>query len=295
MPRSVSHSATPEIAIPTSACTMRFTRAPPRRGAARFARAVPGACTHPGAAAVNTTRRSPGQRSTARARLLGRRDRRLPRGSGHRVERRLAPPDARRVLERQPRHGRPGLARARPEVRREDDVRESEVSLGYARLVREDVEPAAPTRPSASASARAASSSTPPRAVFTTIAPGLRSAMRSRERRFWVAEVSGTCSDTKSLCVSSSSSETRSAHVTPASRGLAYSTRRSNPRARRANAWPMRPKPTTPTVLPGHLGPEHPRGVDLASSRRRGRSGRPRRRAARRRGAAPSRGRRSRR
>ena len=69
-----------------------------------------------------------------------------------------------------------------------------------------------------------------------------------------VSGVSGACSDTKSERSSSSSS------ATPPPR-LVWSTSQSKPSTRRATAWPMRPKPTMPTVAPWRSWPSSSCGL----------------------------------
>ncbi len=105
-------------------------------------------------------------------------------------------------------------------------------------------------RPSTSASR----STSPPRAAFTIRTPGRILAIVSARTRCSVSGVSGACSVMKSDAASSSSSP---ACITWVSRKRSGDTNGScaitcmpRPRARDATSWPIRPKPSTPSVLP---------------------------------------------
>ncbi len=113
--------------------------------------------------------------------------------------------------------------------------------------------PAPATRPSLSASASACSSTRPPRAALMMRTSGLHSASSRAPISPVVSGVLGRWIEMKSLSRSSSS---RSTSVTPscaARAGWTYgsyaSSRVPNAAIRWAKSTPMRPSPTTPTVL----------------------------------------------
>ncbi len=114
--------------------------------------------------------------------------------------------------------------------------------------------PAPATRPSAIASASARSSTRPPRAAFTMRTPGLTVASSFSPIRPTVSGVRGRCTEMKSLSRMSSSSPTSRTPSCAARAGCTYGSYaiRSVPKAaiRWATSTPMRPSPTTPTVLP---------------------------------------------
>ncbi len=114
--------------------------------------------------------------------------------------------------------------------------------------------PAPPTRPSASASARACSSTRPPRAALTIRTPGLTMESSFSPISPTVSGVFGRWMEMKSLSRSSSSRPTRRTPSCAARAGWMYGSyaisRVPNAAMRCANSTPMRPRPTTPTVLP---------------------------------------------
>jgi hypothetical protein len=114
--------------------------------------------------------------------------------------------------------------------------------------------PAPATRPSLSATASAASSISPPRAALTIRTPGLTSASSFSPIRPVVSGVRGRWIEMKSLSRSSSSSPTRRTPSCAARAGCTYGSYAISlvPKAamRWAKSTPMRPSPTTPTVLP---------------------------------------------
>ena len=114
--------------------------------------------------------------------------------------------------------------------------------------------PAPPRWPARSESARAASSTTPPRATLRTIEPGFSFAIASRPMRPRVERVSGTWTVTTSARASNSSNSTSSTPWLAAASAVTYgSTPRtviSIARARTAIAWPILPRPMIPSVRP---------------------------------------------
>ena len=121
--------------------------------------------------------------------------------------------------------------------------------------------PAPATRPSASADARAASSTIPPRAALTmcTVGLTLRSASSPISPR--VSGVLGRCTVMKSDSASSSSSETIRTPICAARAGWTYGSyaisETPNADSRCATRTPIRPRPTTPTVLSCSSTPEY--------------------------------------
>ncbi len=114
--------------------------------------------------------------------------------------------------------------------------------------------PAPPRCPLRSASATAASSTTPPRATLRTIDPGFILAIAALPIRPFVPRVSGTCTVTTSERRSSSSRSTSSAPWLAAwsavTNGSTARTGISIARARSAMAWPILPSPMIPSVRP---------------------------------------------
>ena len=100
--------------------------------------------------------------------------------------------------------------------------------------------------PSRSATTSAASSTTGPRAVFTSTADGRIRASAAASIRCRVSGSSGTCRLTTSAASSSSSSES----PRPAKSGRAPKLSAS-----RAVSRPILPAPTTPKILPSRLSP----------------------------------------
>jgi len=119
--------------------------------------------------------------------------------------------------------------------------------------------PAPPSRPSRSASARAASSTIPPRATLRTIAPGRMVAMAAASSRLRVVRVSGTCRvSTSQRAITSARSKSATPWFAAASavtNGSWPMTSISIARARSAMAMPILPRPTMPRVLPRNSTP----------------------------------------
>jgi len=113
---------------------------------------------------------------------------------------------------------------------------------------------APPSLPLSTKRATAASSTTPPRAAFTRYAPGFMAASCASPSMPRVDSVSGTCSETTSPRRSTSSSVPSSMSSPEAfssvRNGSKATTRMPNARARFATSLPMRPAPTSPSVLP---------------------------------------------
>ena len=114
---------------------------------------------------------------------------------------------------------------------------------------------AAPARwPECSASARAASSTIPPRATLRTIAPGFVASSWALPMSPRVCDVSGVWTVMTSARCRSSVMPTRRAPASDACSSVRYGslarTRISQPTARRATALPIFPSPTMPSVLP---------------------------------------------
>ena len=114
--------------------------------------------------------------------------------------------------------------------------------------------PAAPRRPLRSATTSAASSTSPPRAVLTRIAPGFMRAIAPALMICAVSGARGTCSDTTSLEPSSASSGMRSPTAPGFELRLAYSTRAPMACSIGARRRGTAPYPTSPTVRP-HTSP----------------------------------------
>ena len=234
----------------------------------------------------------------ARARSLGRPpgSRRSARFSLRAPGTAAAPPgDARGVLEHAPRHGRARLARAGSEVRGQDDVLEAEVCLGHARLVREDVE---------------ARTADPPlrerlgegRVVEHAAPCGVHdNRVRLEERDTLAREQVASRRDERDVQgdeVALGEERFERDALRPRHSGLARA-RVKDPHVEAACAPRERladpAEPDDAHRLAGHLRPEHPGRVDLCPPAGADNPVAPRRRGARRRGGAPSRGRRSRR
>ena len=119
--------------------------------------------------------------------------------------------------------------------------------------------PAPPRCPDRSASATAASSTTPPRATLRRIDPGLSRAIASRPMRPRVARVNGTWTVTTSARANISSNPTISTPWLAAASAVTYgstpSTTISIARARTAMACPILPSPTIPSVRPRSSSP----------------------------------------
>ncbi len=112
---------------------------------------------------------------------------------GHEVRRAPAGEHGDDALARELGHAharRPGCA---ADVGKECGVRRRQQSRVHLGLALVDVEPAAKRRPSSSAIASASSSTTSPRAVFTSTAVGFMSASRRASINSRVSSVSGTC------------------------------------------------------------------------------------------------------
>ena len=123
--------------------------------------------------------------------------------------------------------------------------------------------PAAKIRFSRNASTSATSSTTGPRAVFTSTAVGFINESSREEIKCRVSPVNGTCTETKSLSRNNSSNETNRApkeSISALARRLLYNTRIPNPLAIRANRDPIRPAPITPIVFPTTLIPKNCNG-----------------------------------
>ncbi len=120
--------------------------------------------------------------------------------------------------------------------------------------------PAAASGPSRNARASAASSTMPPRAMLTSVAPGFIRASCAAPIRWCVCAEYGSTSTTWSEVASSVSSSTRAA-PSSASFGaglrLVYCRRIEKPLARRATAEPIRPMPTMPSVAPCTSAPRN--------------------------------------
>ena len=110
------------------------------------------------------------------------------------------------------------------------------------------------TWPDFSASAKASSSTKPPRAQLMMRTPFLVLARFSRLRMLAVCLVNGTCNVIKSARLSSSSSSTFSTPIFSAfsspRKGSYATTFIFKPRARSQTMPPMLPAPMTPSVLP---------------------------------------------
>ena len=136
--------------------------------------------------------------------------------------------------------------------------------------------PAPPRWPARSDSATAASSTTPPRATFSTIDPGLSFAIAALPISPRVARVSGTWTVTTSARRRSSSISTSSTPWLAACSAVTYGstpmTVISMARARRAMAWPILPRPTMPSVRPRSSRPVNcerfhsPRRIDASAA-----------------------------
>ena len=113
---------------------------------------------------------------------------------------------------------------------------------------------APPRRPPSRASEMAAWATNCPRAVFTSRAARFIAASSARPSQCRVSALSGTWSETKSDSASSValSTRTRPSSASSSGRGerLTYSSRIPKPRARRATAAPIFPRPTRPSVAP---------------------------------------------
>ena len=100
-------------------------------------------------------------------------------------------------------------------------------------------------------------------------------ASASRPRKPRVSSVSGRCSVRKSAAASTSSgglerARRRARGSAPSTTNGSYATTRiPRPSARRATCWPMRPKPSTPSVLSGELDPAPARALPAALLERR--------------------------
>ena len=113
--------------------------------------------------------------------------------------------------------------------------------------------PAPATRPSLSASARACSSTIPPRAALMIRTVGLTWRSASSPIRPTVSGVLGRCTVMKSLTASSSSRPTRRTPIWAARARETYGSKATtsmpNAESRCATRTPIRPSPTTPTTF----------------------------------------------
>ena len=162
-----------------------------------------------------------------------------------------------------------GLLGGRGEVRRHDDVGSSSSGPEYGSSGRRRAQPPRPC-PDVSASTSASSSTSSPRAALTIRTPSRICANASRADRAARLGVraAGAASGSPRAASTSSSVSTRS---TPSSRKRSVDDERvvrddphPEPGARRATGWPIRPKPSTPSVLSASSTPPQLRPLPAA-------------------------------
>ena len=118
--------------------------------------------------------------------------------------------------------------------------------------------------PASSASTKAFSSTTGPRAVLMRTAVGFITASSATPTRWRVDSFKGTCKLTMSDR-SSKSASVGTYPLRPVSCRDVWMTSMSKPDARCATACPMRPKPTSPSVVPSRIREQEARAEPPAS------------------------------